>query len=403
MAFLDPQAPPATRFMRPAIGLVLLVFVILALGGVYLLRSERSGPEDAILAGPAPTELPAAPFNVAVPPDPPVKIHGEDVTKLDPETLVDSAADAAQHGEWERAAAFEHWAVVHGAGSQYDLAGYHSRAGHLDPAIYWLQRAAVEEGVDARSVDDDDDIQPLRADGRWATLRAFLVQATRYWVGQRIEKILVTVPTGYAPGRAIPVVVALHGLGSVPDDFTGHWAQATADELGVAFVSVSGTQSIGPHSFRWAESPDQDLARIDAALAEARDRVTAAERRVVLLGFSQGAQMSAEIAARHPDKFVGAIVMSPGTLSERSLDGIGHSGDLAQYRFVVVAGAGESPRTVARAHADADRLTALGGDVFTRIYPDMNTHAFPPDFERALPRWIGFVLGTEEKPKGQNL
>jgi predicted esterase len=308
-----------------------------------------------------------------------------------------------ERGEWDRAAALEHWAVLRGAGSKYDLACYHSRAGQLDPAVYWLQRAALEEGVDARMVSNDDDLESLRADGRWATLRAFLVQATRYWVGQRIEQIRVTVPAGYAVGRSIPVVVGLHGMGSVPEDFSGRWAQATADALGVAFVSVSGTQSIGPHSFRWAESPDQDLARVDEALAEARDRVTAAEGQIVLLGFSQGAQMSAEIAARHPDEFVGAIVMSPGTLSDRSLDGAGRSGDLARHRFVVVAADGENPRTVARARADAERFTALGGDVFARLYPNVNEHAFPTDFTQALPRWIGFVLGTEDKPKGQNM
>jgi predicted esterase len=401
---MAPQAPPATRSVRPVVGLVLLVLAMLASAGVYLLRSaSRSTPQDPILAGPAPSALPAAPFGVAVPPDPPVRIDGQDVTKLKPAILSNSAAAAARRGEWDRAAALEHWAVARGAGSQYDLACYHSRAGNLDPAVYWLQRAALEEGADARMVDQDDDLQSLRADDRWGKLRAFLVQATRYWVGQRIEKTLVTVPTGYALGRSIPVVVGLHGMGSVPDDFTGRWAQATADELGVAFVSVSATQSVGPRAFRWAESPDQDLARVDEALAEARDRVTATERRVVLLGFSQGAQMSAEIAARHPDRFAGAIVMSPGTLSDRSLDGIGRSGDLAGYRFVVVAGAGENPRTVARARADAVRLTALGGDVFARIYPEMNTHSFPPDFREALPRWIGFVLGTEDKPKGQNM
>jgi hypothetical protein len=42
--------------------------------------------------------------------------------------------------------------------------------------------------------------------------------------------IALVVPRGYAPGKAIPVVVRLHGMGSVPSDFAGKELQRIADQ-----------------------------------------------------------------------------------------------------------------------------------------------------------------------------
>jgi predicted esterase len=280
----------------------------------------------------------------------------------------------------------------------YNLACYYVLDAQSDAAIYWLQRAALEEGVDASWALRDADLASLRGDPRWGAIRDFLVHAREYWVGRALKETLVAVPTGYTKGRPIPVIVALHGFGSEPGDFGGPWAQRQADGLDVAIVSASGTLSLGPHSFRWTESAARDEARVDEALAAASERVTIAEGQIVLIGFSQGAQMGAEIAARRPSRFAGAIAMSPGTLAERNVETALGSNDLAKQRFVVVAGAGENPTIVAQVRSDAARLRALGADVFDKTYAGMIRHAFPPDFGEAMPRWIRFVLGSGPRP-----
>jgi predicted esterase len=306
---------------------------------------------------------------------------------------------AARQGDWETAVQLQHWAVARGAsGQEYNLACSYGRLLRMDASIYWLQRAALDEGVDADWASEDQDLTAVRADPRWRALRPFLVQATRLWMARAIKETLVVVPKGYTKDRPIPVVVGLHGLGSMPQDFAGEWAQTAADKLDVAFVAVSGTVSLGPHKFRWAESVERDEARVEEALQGARDRLTVAEGQIVLIGFSQGGQMSAEIAARRPARFAGAIVMSPGTQADLALGDVPATAHLDGHRFVVVAGAGEHPGTVARAEADAARLRALGGDVAHKLYGDMNIHSFPPDFEEALPKWVRFVLGKGPKP-----
>jgi predicted esterase len=155
---------------------------------------------------------------------------------------------------------------------------------------------------------------------------------------------------------------------------------------------------LGPHRFKWAETVDEDDARVRAALDAVADRVIRSEGRVVLMGFSQGGQMAAALAARHPDAYAGAIVMSPGTVSELALEHIEGKRRLDDRRFVVVVGAEEHPGNVAVAAADANQLRTAGADVLHKAYAGMRTHAFPPDFDDALPHWVRFILGTEKKP-----
>ncbi len=241
--------------------------------------------------------------------------------------------------------------------------------------MYWLQRAASDEGVDADWAEDDADLAGARKDPRWPALRTHLRRTQRYWGQRTIESETVVVPKGYTADKPVPVVVALHGPRRQPQNFVGEWAQKAADSLSIAIVSVSGTRPRGPRSFVWAEDAERDHARIEKALQTVRDRVTAEHGKILLMGFSQGAQMSAEIAARHPDRYAGAILLSPGTRGDLSLADI-KPGSLGQRRFVVVVGASEAPATQ-RAADDAERLRAAGADVYHHPYPGASHSSHP--------------------------
>jgi predicted esterase len=349
-------------------------------------------------AAPAPTALPRAPITLDPPPAPPSTLDGVDLRTKDPGYLAYQARKLADNGEYAQAIPLEHWAVAGGHRGKYNLACYYARAGQVDASIYWLESAA-DEGVDASWAERDSDLLPVRSDPRWRTLRTFLGEAGRYWAASGVKTTRIVVPRGYTLGRPIPVIVGLHGMGSVPDDLVGERYQATADALSVAFVSASGTIPNGPASFHWAESVDRDDARLGDALKEASDRVTIDAGKIILIGFSQGAQMAALIAANHPEKYAGAIVMSPGTQNELTMDDLVAAPALAQRRFVVVVGAGEHPGTVSTAVGDTRALRAARADVFYRAYEGVKVHSFPADFGAALPRWIQYILGTGPKPQ----
>jgi predicted esterase len=345
---------------------------------------------------PAKTTLPPPPFALAAPPAP----ASSGAPKQTPGLLRYRAHEAAAKGDYVLAARLQRGAVDGGLRGKYDLACYLGRAGDIDASLYWLQ-SAIDEGVDPKWAEKDPDLALVRADPRWSQIRVFLREAERYWAASGLERTTVVVPRGYTPGKPIPVVVGLHGMGSIPEDFGGDDLQDIADTLSVAFVSASGTIPSGPASFHWAESVDRDDTRLDHALKEASDRVTIAPGKVILIGFSQGAQMAAEIVAKRPEKYVGAIVMSPGTQQELALRDLGATPTLAGHRFVVVVGAGEHPGNVALAASDARALRGAHADVFHRAYAGVNVHSFPPDFTSALPVWIRYILASGPRPPGE--
>ncbi|WP_437914323.1 hypothetical protein WME73_50505 [Sorangium sp. So ce302] len=359
-----------------------------------MLRSFEPPPPE-----PPQRALPERPLALPAPPEPPAQRDGHDLRKNEPARLFMEARRAAAHGDYQAAAQIQHWAVAGGVDGRYDLACYYARTGQIDASFHWLERAAVEEGVDPDWAARDSDLEALRSDARWATVYPYLARAGRYWGQSGIKKTLLVLPKGYRTGKPIPVVMGMHGLGSQPEDFMDESVQRAADALSVAFVSVSGTLPRGPRKFVWSESPARDRARLDEALAEVRDRVTVAPGQVILIGFSQGGQMAAEIAARDPRHYAGAVVMSPGSVTELSLGGVPRSPELAQRRCVVVVGAGESPGNVRLAECDATRLRALGAEVFHKPYAEQQQHSFSPDFDTALPIWIRYILGTGPRPR----
>lgn len=407
----SPERPGAPHAAPPRPGNARTALSTLVIAGAVVLSScwtarpacdpEPPPPEAPQRALPEPPQraLSERPLALPAPPEPPAQLEGRDLREVDPVRLSMAARSAAARGDYRTAAQLLHWAVAGGMDERYDLACYYARAGQLDASFHWLERAAAEEGVDPDWAAQDTDLEALRNDARWAKVHPYLVKAAQYWAQSGIKKTLLVLPKGYRPGQPIPVVMGMHGMGSQPEDFVGESVQRAADALTVAFVSVSGTVPRGPRKFVWSESPTRDRARLDEALAEVRDRVTVAPGQVILIGFSQGAQMAAEIAARDPRHFAGAIAMSPGLMTEHALGGVPPSPELAQRRFVVVVGAGESKGNVQLAERDATRLRELGADVFHKPYAEQEQHSFSPDFDTALPIWIRYILGAGPRPR----
>lgn len=366
-------------------------FVLLALADIADFPARepelRAAIKDFRIPPPLrPDEKPAVRLKLPKPPPP-----GEQSDDL-PERLADTAyLMGAQNPE--RAAVLLRLAIDKGlTRGEYDLACYEARQNHVDSALYWLQQAALDNGVDPDWAEEDADLASLRADPRWLFVQGFLGSVARYWAHNVPPRQIVTVPERQAPPGGRPVLIGMHGLGATPENFTEGWATPIADRTGTAILSMSGTKPFGPNSFSWAEEPWVDWARIKNGLDAVNYKVNPARGKLITIGFSQGAQMAVEIAAREPKMFAGAIVMSPGGRRGLHLQDVADPNSLRGKRFVIVIGAGEHPGNLELARKDAARLRELGADVYHHEYANQTTHTFPPDFEQALPRWIAFIL-----------
>jgi predicted esterase len=96
---------------------------------------------------------------------------------------------------------------------------------------------------------------------------------------------------------------------------------------------------------------------------------TPAEK-VVLAGFSQGACLAADYAARHPRRYGGIIAFSGGLIGDR-VEARDFSGDLEGTPAFIGSSDVDPHIPVERVRATAEILKALGAEVTLRLYPGM--------------------------------
>lgn len=178
---------------------------------------------------------------------------------------------------------------------------------------------------------------------------------------------------GQTVGEARGAVILVHGRGASARDIL-----SLRDELASPELTYLAPQAAGhtwyPASFmapRAANEPGRSsgLAVLDG-LAQDLEKQGLLARRVMILGFSQGACLSLELAARHPRRygavvaFTGGLIGPPGTLG-------GYSGSLAGTPIFLGAGDPDPHVPWSRVEESAALLTDLGAEVTVRRYPGL--------------------------------
>lgn len=212
-----------------------------------------------------------------------------------------------------------------------------------------------------------------------------------------VDATLVLVPKSWDHTSALPVAVWLHGYRANPSRILEDANyQITADSLNIAIVGVPATREAGSNSYIWSELPEYDLERVQKSLSEAERRLGAKFSSRVLFGFSQGAVVAAELAARYPTIFEGAIVLSPG--ADIFPTPIAATDGNKRQKYFISTGAGEAPGNLRFAREYHKILSALGSQVTYREVPGMHEHGRPPDWPDRFREWVSAILTTEPTP-----
>jgi len=178
---------------------------------------------------------------------------------------------------------------------------------------------------------------------------------------------------GPSPAKARLVAILVHGRGADAEDILG-----LTQELGARDVAYLAPQAAGrtwyPQSFL-APIPQNEPGissglRVLAGLVENVGRQGVPSDRVVLMGFSQGACLSLEFAARHARRYAGIVGLSGGLIGPPGTPR-NYSGTFDGTPVILGCSDIDPHIPLERVHESAEVCRRLGASVDERIYPRM--------------------------------
>ncbi len=178
---------------------------------------------------------------------------------------------------------------------------------------------------------------------------------------------------GPQPSAARLTMIMVHGRGASAEDML-----SLAAELGTTDVAYLAPQAAGrtwyPYSFL-SPIPDNEpgISSGLRVLAGIVDRLAAEQvppARIALLGFSQGACLSLEFAARHPRRYAAVVGLSGGLIGPAGTPR-DYPGSLGGTPVLLGCSDIDAHIPLARVRESAEVFRRMGASVDERIYTGM--------------------------------
>ena len=171
--------------------------------------------------------------------------------------------------------------------------------------------------------------------------------------------------------QASAAMVMLHGRGGTAESIL-ELAQAF-DLSGFACLAPQAAGNTWyPHSFLapWHQN-EPNVSSALRAVQEVVAQIEAAglpRQRIMLLGFSQGACLAAEFAARHGARYGGLAILTGGLIGAQ-IDHTAHRGSFDGTPVLLASGDPDPHVPWARVEETAETFRTLGAEVATKRYP----------------------------------
>jgi predicted esterase len=187
--------------------------------------------------------------------------------------------------------------------------------------------------------------------------------------------------TGGAPTtEAAGALVLLHGRGGSAQDMLALARNLERPRFAWFVPEAAGRQW---YPFSLLEKVERNRPHLNSALALVKrimERIEAAQipaERVVLLGFSQGASVALEFAARNARRYGGLVALSGALLGPEGTPR-DYAGSLVGTPLFLGSGDSDPHLPKRRVDETATVFERLGGSVTKRLYPGLG-HAVHPD------------------------
>ncbi|RUP07522.1 dienelactone hydrolase family protein [Hyphomicrobium sp.] len=174
-------------------------------------------------------------------------------------------------------------------------------------------------------------------------------------------------------GAARAAMIMVHGRGASARGILD--LSSAFDARDVAYIAPQAESgSWYPYSFMSPISRNEpylgNALQTLSGVVEDLERDGMPSERIVLLGFSQGACLALEFAARNARRFGGVVALSGGLIGPEGAPR-NYAGSLAGTPVFLGCSDVDSHIPLERVHESTDVLRKLGGDVTEKIYPGM--------------------------------
>ncbi len=192
-------------------------------------------------------------------------------------------------------------------------------------------------------------------------------------------------------------VIAIHGRGGGAEDII-----ALAREVAPPGVTILAPQAAGNtwYPYRFLEPMERNEPYLSSALRIVADLITQLgeqglpSERVALLGFSQGACLALEAAARNARRYAGVIGFSGGLIGPAGTS-FDFPGSLDRTPVFIGSSDIDPHIPKERVEESAAAMERLGAEVYVRLYPGMG-HTVNRDELQAARSLLEEAFGTRE-------
>lgn len=191
--------------------------------------------------------------------------------------------------------------------------------------------------------------------------------------------------TGKDVAKAEKALIMLHGRGASAFDILGLKSQLKVDDF--AILAPQATNSAWyPYSF--LEPVDKNQPWLNSALEWLKDIVENLQEEgiqagnIYLLGFSQGACLSLEFAARNAFRFGGVVALTGGLIGE-TIDSSNYSGNFKQTPVYISTGNPDPHIPVERVHETVTILKSMNARVTVQVFDGKPHNVSPEEIEAA--------------------
>jgi predicted esterase len=308
----------------------------------------------------------------------------------------EKAGAAYEAKDWAESIKYYQYALKlkpHDGGLNYNLACSAALGGETEVAVAALERAIALGWDDPEWMQRDTDLRSVRDHAGWDALKT-AAQACRE------ETVRVIVPEDLPADQPAPLIVALHGFGSNPREFAAYW-RTLAAKHGAVLAAPRGTAALGDRAqlhYGWFIAGNPRNLDVSGGERAVRDAIARAEKahpidtdHVVVVCFSQGADLAVRVVRADPGRYAG--VVSLGAYLE-GVDCTAWPVDAkSQPRVALLHGARDRPAKQAAETAQAG-LKQAGCPVQVWEIPVIG-HEIPEDSATHFDAGLHFVWQTD--------